>query len=111
MKNPPQNTRDIGLVIGNYFLSYFENDYQKTGDYIRDLSITDIQDNGNIIVISTSRPGLLIGRKGIHIEGLTKTLNKKIEIIESFSWADIITPVDWMAELEMEQETKVYIES
>lgn len=108
MKKPNVSLQGIAARIGLYFLEQNKEDYNKTREFIRDLDILDIQEDGEKISISTSRPGLLIGRKGKNIDGLTELFGKKIHIIEAFSWTDMITPVDWMAELVMEQEDKAY---
>jgi len=108
MKNPPLRTHEIGVQIGLFFLKQKNEDYHATREFLRDLDILDIQEDDEKISISTSRPGLLIGHKGKNINGLEELFGKKIVIIESFSWTDMITPVDWMAELAMEQESEAY---
>lgn len=108
MKKPPQDAQQVGLQIGEYFLQQNGENYEKTREFLRDLSITNIIVSETGITVETARPGLLIGRKGIHIDNLVEKLQKKINIVESFSWADYITPVDWIKKLEMEQEAAAY---
>lgn len=94
MKRPPEQTANIGREIGLFFLSQNNEDYQKTRKFLQKLCITDIREENGKLVIETARPGLLIGRKGINYDGLMKHLERKIEIVESFSWADWMTPID-----------------
>jgi hypothetical protein len=108
MKHPPSKYADIGREIGFFFLAQNNEDYQKTGEFLRNLCITDIREENDKLVIETARPGLLIGQKGRNIDGLVEHLKRPIHILESFCWADVITPIDWMAEIEMEQEAEAY---
>lgn len=108
MNKPNSRLQEIGIKIGLFFLGQKNENYDEARKFIRDLDILDIQEDDEKISVSTSRPGLLIGRKGKNIDGLTELFGKKIHIIEVFSWTDIITPVDWMAELAMEQEAEAY---
>jgi len=108
MKNPPSKLAEIGQKIGMYFLNQNNEDYKATEKFIRDLHISDIWETDDKIFIQTARPGLLIGRKAVYYDGLTEFLGKKIEIIESFCWADVITPFDWQTEALMEDEINAY---
>ena len=110
MKRTSPKLSEISQKIGLFFLEKNGENYQQTGEFIQKLSITDIREEKGKLVIETARPGLLIGHKGETIDGLTKYLNRPIHIVESFSWADIMTPVDWMQELEMEYEVRAYKE-
>lgn len=108
MKRPSPKHAEIGQQIGLFFLAQNNQDYQKTGEFLRNLCITDIREENDYLVIETARPGLLIGRKGQNIDGLIEHLKRPIHIHESFSWADVMTPMDWMEEIAMEQETEAY---
>ncbi len=104
MNKPSTRLREIGVEIGLFFLNQKNGDYNKTREFLRDLDIQDIKEGDETIFIYTFRPGLLIGHKGQNINGLVELFGKQIHIIETFSWTDIITPVDWMTELAMKEE-------
>lgn len=105
MKRPSPKCAEIAQQIGFFFLAQNNEDYQKTGEFLRKLCITDIREENGKLVIETARPGLLIGLKGRNIDGLVEHLKRPIHIVESFTWADIMTPIDWM-----ESELKSVIE-
>lgn len=109
MKRPSPKYAEIAQQIGLFFLAQNNEDYQKTGEFLRNLCITDIREENGELVIETARPGLLIGLKGQNIDGLVKHLKRPIHIVESFCWADIMTPIDWMQELELEHEHEAYV--
>ena len=73
--------------IGQFFLERNNGDYEKTNEQIRNLGIQDIEIG---IVIKTSRPGYLIGKRGQQIIDLQKLLGKKIKIEEENSIEDLI---------------------
>lgn len=82
-------------MIGGALLSNNSFDYDKTAKQIHDMSITNIVSTDDVITIETSRPGLLIGHKGKTFELIERLFpGKKLEVVESFSWADLITPYD-----------------
>lgn len=108
MKKPSPRLEEICIQIGLYFLEYQREGYVMTTGFIHDLCISDIQETDDVITITTARPGLLIGRKGVHFDGLTARLKKKIQIVESFCWADFIAPRDYMTEMAMEDEMNTY---
>ena len=97
MEKPSQNLVDIATLIGLFFLEKNEHNYEKTATEIQTMGICDVSENSDgSILIKTSRPGLLIGRKGTTIEGLSKFIKRKIDIEEvKWSWNDLITPYDW----------------
>jgi hypothetical protein len=92
--------RDIASAIGCHFFNVistgkeFFSDYKEMVQRCKDTSklidsfrIINIHFDGKDICITTSRPGLLIGRKGEQINKLTESLRKefvfdKISIIE-----------------------------
>jgi small subunit ribosomal protein S3 len=63
-------------------------DFIKKGFYHAGISKVDIERSGNKVkvIIYTSRPGIIIGKKGVEIENLKKDLNK---IIDEDSLIDI----------------------
>jgi predicted metal-dependent RNase len=70
MKYPSTKLQEIARDIGLFFLKQNNEDYAKIEGIICNLSITDIQETPDgKIQISTSRPGLLIGRKRQNIDG------------------------------------------
>lgn len=73
--------------IGQFFLERNNGDYEKTNEQIRNLGIQDIEIG---IVIKTSRPGYLIGKRGQQIIDLQKLLGTKIKIEEENSIEDLI---------------------
>jgi hypothetical protein len=95
MKKPSAAAQEAAATIGYYFLNFFKGDYQKTNEYINKLGITNIEVDENSIKIYSGRPGLLIGRHGVHAEGIGKVFpNKKFLIEESFCWSDYMYPYD-----------------
>lgn len=94
MKKPPTATQEIAAAIGEYFLHFFEGDMVKTREYIAKLNILDIRADEHSVTIATPRPGIIIGKKGIHFYGLESALNKKLLIEETFSWNDYLMPYD-----------------
>ena len=91
--------REIARLIGEYYLGKNAGNYKNTEEEIRSLSITQIKNTGNTIIITLQRPGLLIGRRGDNIEALQKfmlykTNYSKINIEEDkiISW---LVPYDY----------------
>lgn len=78
--------------IGAYFLAKFDGDYVKSIDHVYDLRIEKVEVSKDAVTITTSRPGLLIGRMGKDYEGLCGYLKIKIKIVESReeSYTDLI---------------------
>lgn len=95
MKQPSPETLLIAETIGSALLANNQFDYRKTEDQIRAMSITNIVVDGDRISIETARPGLVIGVKGSTLDLIQQQLpGKTLEIVESFSWSDLITPYD-----------------
>lgn len=81
--------KEIFRRIGEFFLELSNNDYELAKNTIKDLGITKINVLSETIVISLSRPGLLIGKRGVQINSLTNYLKgygiygiNRIEMIE-----------------------------
>ena len=57
------------------------------------MRITDIElGYDDAIVIHTSRPGVLIGKRGTNIDALIKFLGVEVRIVESDNWLDYLVP-------------------
>ena len=67
--------REIG-----YFYEKKHNDQKEALSEIRMVDITNIEVNEDVVTISTTRPGILIGKRGSNIEALQKHLKEKLEI-------------------------------
>lgn len=85
-----QEVRDIAQKIGQFYLQKYDNDYQLAEQELIRLQITKIEVEPEMVRITLARPGILIGRRGINIENLTKFLGVKVFIIEDqdpiYSW-------------------------
>ena len=92
----PEDSK-IKLRIKHSIARYFEEDFDGNGFYsVSQLGITDIiikiEDKVITIDITLERPGLLIGKAGRTIDGLTAYLERlhekkiKIKIHESVLW-------------------------
>lgn len=92
ISSPAKELQNIGSQIGRYYLKKNDNNYEATRTEIENLKIVNVQLVDDQIIISTARPGLLIGRKGMNIENLQTYLGKKLSIQEYFSWEDVIIP-------------------
>jgi len=57
---------------------------------VLELGISKIEESGGVVYITLSRPGLLIGHKGINIYTLEQILGKKIGITQEKSIVDKI---------------------
>lgn len=69
--------------IGQFFLKKNEGDHVKANDEILRLQIVRIEViTSALVLIETSRPGLLIGRRGETVEQLKEFLGKSIHIKE-----------------------------
>ena len=78
-----QQTKEAASKIGEFYLQKNNRDYKATENEILNLRISLIRvlDDG-AVEITTERPGLLIGRRGINIDELTKFLGVRVHIIE-----------------------------
>jgi ribosomal protein S3 len=88
--NNQKKLQNIAMTIGCYYLSKYFNVktrqemFRKAIIEIKDLGITDLKLKGNILIITLTHPGLLIGRRGENINALEKELKDyKIEIKEN----------------------------
>jgi hypothetical protein len=87
---------DVAKKIGLFYLEKNLNDYDKTYDELLSLQITNLDVIDNWVVITTARPGQLMGKRGENIDGLSLHLSPlKINIVEeSNSFIDVMMPVD-----------------
>lgn len=76
-----EQVKDLACKIGYFFSDKYGD---KAENIVRNLMISDIVvDDQNHVIITTSRPGLLIGKKGTTIEALTIYLGQPIKIVEA----------------------------
>ena len=94
--NISDDVRSIAYMIWEYYfdksanndMTSIDEDYAKANKAVRELGISHIDFEGQLLTITLSRPGLLIGAKGANLDGLTKYLESKkhspikIKIIE-----------------------------
>lgn len=79
-----EQIKEIANLIGDFYLNKNKGDYQKAAKEIYELQITDLcRLVDNIVVITTGRPGLLIGKKGDNIFALIDWLKRPIKIQEA----------------------------
>lgn len=78
----PEEVKEAARNIGFFYLDKNQHDYAATEKEITDLRISKIEVTEKGIEITTARPGLLIGRRGMNIDALSKFLKTKLRIIE-----------------------------
>jgi ribosomal protein S3 len=79
-----QQIREIAIKIGRFYLMRSNNDYEVARFKLLNLMITNIDIDDTVrVVITTGRPGLLIGPKGKWIDELINYLGVPIKIVES----------------------------
>lgn len=96
-----EEVKDIAHCIGQFFLEKNELDYKAACAEIEKLRINNLSIiDEQTIEIETSRPGLIIGRRGELIDKLSKYLKKEIKIVETKeTLLDYLLPYNWQAEL------------
>src|SRR5579859_7307784 len=79
-----QNVVNLAKNIGLFFLEKNKENYEATEIEIQSMQITklDIMKDGRAL-IELKRPGILIGKRGLQIEELSKHLKIGIHIVES----------------------------
>lgn len=77
-----KEVRDAAESIGQFYLERNQNDYKKTEREILGLEISKLEVTEDCVTITTSRPGLLIGKRGETVSNLEKFLNRKVNIVE-----------------------------
>jgi hypothetical protein len=82
---------EVAKSIGEFYLQKNNHDYEKTSKEILKLRITKLELIEDKVIITTCRPGMLIGKKCENVEALSVHLGKNIKIIEAI---DDIT--DWI---------------
>lgn len=90
---PSKEQEEIGYKISSFYLQKHNGDYTTAREEVEKVRINNIEVRDNKVFIFTSRPGLLIGRKGENIDKLISILGP-IKIVESFDWNDILVPYD-----------------
>ena len=84
---------EVAQRIGQFYLEKNHGDYEKTKVEILSLLITSVEVTEGKVIIKTSRPGLLIGKRGINIDNISTFLDKKIHVLEEReNIVDCITP-------------------
>lgn len=93
---PPQEAQEVGYSISNFYLKKHNFVYPDAQREVEKLKITSIEvnDEGDVMIY-LGRPGLLIGRRGENINDLSAFLNRKINVVESFHWDEIVVPFDY----------------
>jgi ribosomal protein S3 len=89
---PTESEMKIYKAIGEFYLKKHANDYEKTREDLRNLLISDVICAYDVVIIKTSRPGLLIGKKGENITALEKHLEKRVAVVEVNSFSDWLMP-------------------
>lgn len=72
---------ELAERIGKYFLVKNDGDLEATAEEIRKLQITDLRIVQQLVV-TTRRPGLLIGARGAQLERLSIAVGMKVAIEE-----------------------------
>ena len=85
--------REIAAMIGEFYRRKNNGDFLACQKELESLRITDIElGYDDAIVIHTSRPGVLIGKRGTNIDALIKFLGVEVRIVESDNWLDYLVP-------------------
>ena len=92
-----EKQKELAEQIGLFYLAKNGGDYIKTREEIERLGIKDILPVKDIAIIWTTRPGLLIGKRGKNILALEYFIHYKIHIIEEMD--DIL---DYLIPIELE---------
>lgn len=72
--------RDVAETIGQFYLQQNNGDYTTTAQDIANLRIVKLDLTGDSVLITTARPGVLIGRRGITIDALSKFMHEKMQL-------------------------------
>lgn len=81
MNKPSTETRRVAETIAQYFLEKNNKDYPKAKEEIERVKFTDIDALAGktyVVVVTTSRPGVLIDPYGKNIDSLVKFLEKEL---------------------------------
>lgn len=74
--------REVAETIGKYYLEKNDNDYALACEEVIKLHISNLRFNGELLEITTARPGLLIGKRAANIDNLSRFLDLHIKVIE-----------------------------
>jgi ribosomal protein S3 len=77
-----EQEKEVLMKIGEFFYAECGEDLKKTTERLYNLRIKQVIVAGTTVLIETSRPGLLIGKRGSTIDGLKKCLGMDIHIRE-----------------------------
>lgn len=110
LAKPSDDMKDVAKKIGQFYLKKNEGDYKKTAEELLHLCISKIEvenppifaaEASKVVRITTARPGLLIGKRGLVVEALQEHLNMEVRVIEeSHSLLDLMTPVQYEEEID-----------
>ena len=78
----PVEVREVAQMIGTFYLSKNNGDYEAAEKEIDRLRIAKIEVADGVVFILSARPGILIGKRGENIGALQEHLGKKIKIFE-----------------------------
>ena len=96
-----ETVRGIAGLIGVFYLYKHNNNYKAAQEELNRLYITSIDVRNGEVIIHTSRPGLLIGKKGENINNLVEHLKMKVKIIEGEDWVNLILPDYSLSDFEL----------
>jgi len=96
--------REIGIFILQENIKKYPDDshefvFAETCKAIRLLGITSVSIKKGEVVITLSRPGLLIGKRGLRIQALQETLKRKVVVKEELV-TDCLIPYWYVDEFE-----------
>ncbi len=89
----PEKVREYARSIGEFYLKKHDGNYSRACEAVEKLQITKLEVIYTVdsthpegaretVVITTARPGMLIGKKGTNIDELSQHLNAHIKIVE-----------------------------
>jgi ribosomal protein S3 len=90
-----EQMKDIATKIGLFILQEQKGDYNAACEEVTRLRIHKLELEGDRLTIETSRPGLLIGKRGQRIDALKAYLGLALHIVErTEDITDYIYPYD-----------------
>lgn len=82
MDSLSEEVKDVAEKIGLFYLKKNNGNFSAAEDEIINLQIVEIEVNESEIIITASRVGLLIGRRGENLDALVAHLQKKVKLRE-----------------------------